>query len=299
MASGPRRAGELPRELARVTSPPAGGEVDAHSASGEGERVGAAPSSGRFATTFSPAGGERTDPLTAKSPLPKRNSPCYRPPVLIFSFLFAAAGGYLLGSIPFGLVITRAAGLGDIRAIGSGNIGATNVLRTGRKELALATLLLDAGKAGLALLLARALAGESEYRIELGLVAGAAAFIGHCFPVWLGFKGGKGVATFFGVLFAGVWPLGVIAGVIWLAVATIFRYSSLAALCAAAAVPLLGLVAGFSWPEIFFTLALAALIFWRHEANIARLRAGSEPRMGENKQEQPAPRVEPTAPVDS
>jgi glycerol-3-phosphate acyltransferase PlsY len=216
--------------------------------------------------------------------------------VVIFFFLLAAAGGYLLGSIPFGLVITRAAGLGDIRDIGSHSIGATNVLRTGRKDLALATLLLDAGKAGLALLLARTLAGDSDYRIELGLMAGAAAFVGHCYPLWLGFKGGKGVATFFGVLFAGVWPLALLSGVTWLAVATMFRFSSLAGLCAAAIAPIAALIAGFSWSEIFFTLALAALIFWRHRANIARLRAGTEPRIGDKKAE--APSIEPSAPAE-
>jgi glycerol-3-phosphate acyltransferase PlsY len=210
--------------------------------------------------------------------------------VLALAFILAAVGGYLLGSIPFGLVLTRAAGLGDIRDIGSGNIGATNVLRTGRRDLAAATLLLDAAKAGLALLIAKGLAnwlggdtlGE-DTAYQIGLTAGAAAFVGHCYPVWLGFKGGKGVATFFGVLFAGPWPVGLIAGVTWLAVATMFRYSSLAALCAAAIAPVMALVAGFSWEEIIFTLGLAALIFWRHRANIARLRAGTEPRLGDKK----------------
>lgn len=205
----------------------------------------------------------------------------------MFYFILAAAGGYLLGSIPFGLVITKLSGLGDIRAIGSGNIGATNVLRTGRKDLALATLLLDAGKAAIALLLAREIAGlggvGEELQRQIGLTAGAAAFIGHCFPVWLNFKGGKGVATFFGVLFAGVWPLGVMAGVTWLAVATIFRYSSLAALCAAAMAPIAALIAQFNWAEVVFSALLAALIFWRHSANIARLRAGTEPRIGDKK----------------
>ena len=202
-------------------------------------------------------------------------------------FILAAAGGYLLGSIPFGLVLTRVSGVGDIRQIGSGNIGATNVLRTGRKDLALATLVLDAGKAAAALLLARAVADAAGFnedmQRQLGLVAGAAAFVGHCFPVWLQFKGGKGVATFFGVLFAGIWPLGMIAGVTWLAVATIFRYSSLAALCAAAIAPVMALIASFSWYEVVFTLILAALIFWRHAANIARLRAGTEPKIGDKK----------------
>ncbi|MDZ4693111.1 glycerol-3-phosphate acyltransferase, partial [Terricaulis sp.] len=168
-----------------------------------------------------------------------------------------------------------------------------NVLRTGRKDLALATLLLDAGKAGIALLLARELAGfggfTEELQRQIGLTAGAAAFIGHCYPVWLNFKGGKGVATFFGVLFAGAWPLGVMAGVTWLAVATMFRYSSLAALCAAAIAPLAALVAGFSWAEIAFSALLAALIFWRHKANIARLRAGTEPRIGAKKDGGDAP----------
>ncbi|WP_066773946.1 glycerol-3-phosphate 1-O-acyltransferase PlsY [Candidatus Viadribacter manganicus] len=208
-------------------------------------------------------------------------------------FTLAAIFGYLLGSIPFGLVITKAAGLGDIRDIGSGNIGATNVLRTGRKDLALATLLLDAGKAGIALLIARALAGDDNpQQVAIGLTAGAAAFIGHCYPVWLKFKGGKGVATFFGVLFAGVWPLGVISGITWLAVATMFRISSLAALCAAAIAPIAALVAGFSWSEIIFSAALAILIFWRHSANIQRLATGTEPRIGDKKAAS-----EPTAPA--
>jgi glycerol-3-phosphate acyltransferase PlsY len=225
--------------------------------------------------------------------------------VLTLYFILAAVGGYLLGSIPFGLVLVRAAGLGDIREIGSGNIGATNVLRTGRKDLALATLLLDAGKAGIALLIARWAAGlgglPEETQLQIGLVAGGFAFLGHCLPVWLQFKGGKGVATFFGVLFAGIWPIGFIAGITWLAVATMFRYSSLAALCAAAIAPLAALVAQFSWPEVIFTLVLAALIFWRHSANIQRLLAGAEPRIGDKKKGEadaatpaPAPAPEPT-----
>jgi len=223
--------------------------------------------------------------------------------VLTLYFILAAAGGYLLGSIPFGLVLVRAAGLGDIREVGSGNIGATNVLRTGRKDLALATLLLDAGKAGIALLLARWIAGlvglAEETQLQMGLIAGAAAFIGHCFPVWLGFKGGKGVATFFGVLFAGIWPIGFIAAITWLAIATIFRYSSLAALAAAAVAPLAALVAQFSWSEIAFTVLLTALIFWRHAANIARLRDGTEPKIGAKKEsaEAPAPPTPTPAPV--
>jgi glycerol-3-phosphate acyltransferase PlsY len=214
--------------------------------------------------------------------------------VLALYFLLAAAGGYLLGSIPFGLVLTRAAGLGDIRNIGSGNIGATNVLRTGRKDIALATVLLDAGKAAIALLLARwiaSAAGASDEIVTLaGLVAGAFAFVGHCFPVWLQFKGGKGVATYFGVMLVGMPPLGLALGLIWIAVATMFRMSSLAALIAAGAAPLLALIGGYTWPEIVFALVLGALIFWRHSANIGRLLAGAEPRIGANKKE--------AAPVD-
>jgi acyl-phosphate glycerol 3-phosphate acyltransferase len=141
--------------------------------------------------------------------------------VLTLYFILAAVGGYLLGSIPFGLVLTKAAGLGDIRSIGSGNIGATNVMRTGRKDLALATLVLDAGKAGIALFLARTIAGnESPFQIDFGLLAGFAAFIGQCFPVWLGFKGGKGVATYFGLLLVGMPPLGAVAGIGLLSAAT-------------------------------------------------------------------------------
>jgi glycerol-3-phosphate acyltransferase PlsY len=208
--------------------------------------------------------------------------------VLLVPFLLAAVGGYLLGSIPFGLVITRAAGLGDIRSIGSGNIGATNVLRTGRKDLALATLLLDAGKAAIALVVARWLSGGSPYEIEIGLVAGAFAFLGHCYPVWLGFKGGKGVATYFGLLLFGMPPLGVVVGVIWLAMALMFRMSSLAALISAALAPVLAMVGGYSGSEIAFLVLLALLIVWTHRANIARLRAGTEPRIGDKKEAPPA-----------
>jgi acyl phosphate:glycerol-3-phosphate acyltransferase len=216
--------------------------------------------------------------------------------MVVLGFVAAAVGGYFLGSIPFGLVLTRLAGLGDIRQIGSGNIGATNVLRTGRKDLALATLLLDAGKAGAALLIARQLWGDHPGASEASYIAGGAAFIGHCYPVWLGFKGGKGVATFFGVLFAGVWPIAVVAGATWLAVAGLSRYSSLAALCAAVVAPLAAIAGGApDTAAIFFCIALAALIFWRHRANIARLRAGTEPRIGE-KQAEPAEAAAP-APV--
>jgi glycerol-3-phosphate acyltransferase PlsY len=224
--------------------------------------------------------------------------------VLALPFVLAAIGGYLLGSIPFGLVIVRAAGLGDVRAIGSGNIGATNVLRTGRKDLALATLLLDAGKAAIALELARWLSGGSPNEIEMGLTAGACAFLGHCYPVWLGFKGGKGVATYFGLLLFGLPPLGVVVGVIWLAMAMIFRYSSLASLTAACMAPVLALVGGYSGAETGFLVLLAILIVWTHRANIARLRAGAEPRIGEKKETaptdaSPSPPAEPPASAQS
>lgn len=183
--------------------------------------------------------------------------------------------GYLLGSIPFGLLLTRAAGLGDIRAIGSGNIGATNVLRTGRKSLAAATLLLDALKGAAAVLVAGALAGH-----EAALFAGFGAVVGHLFPVWLGFRGGKGVATGFGVLFAAAWPVGLAAGAVWLAVAKLARMSSLASLISFAAAPL------FAWAladadTVKLTLAIAVLVYVRHHANIRRLLAGTEPRIGQ------------------
>jgi glycerol-3-phosphate acyltransferase PlsY len=203
--------------------------------------------------------------------------------MIYFAFALAAFGGYLLGSIPFGLVLTRMAGLGDIRNVGSGNIGATNVLRTGRKDIALATLLLDAGKAAIALLLARMFWGDRAYGDEIGYVAGGAAFLGHCFPVWLGFKGGKGVATYFGVMIAGIFPLGILAGATWLAMAAIFRYSSLAALAATAIAPLAALIGGFDFSAVLFCLLLQALVFWRHRANIARLMRGEEPKIGAGK----------------
>ncbi len=180
--------------------------------------------------------------------------------------------GYLLGSIPFGLAITRAAGLGDIRAIGSGNIGATNVLRTGRKDLALATLLLDGGKGAIAVIAAMLLGWRPE-------IAGAAAFFGHCFPVWLKFKGGKGVATFLGTLLALHFPSGVFAAAIWLGAAFVTRYSSLSALLAAAASPLVLFAMGKATYAIA-ALVMTLIIFIRHKTNIARLIAGAEPRIG-------------------
>jgi glycerol-3-phosphate acyltransferase PlsY len=189
--------------------------------------------------------------------------------------LLALAGGYLLGSTPFGLVMTSLAGLGDIRKLGSGNIGATNVLRTGRKDLALATLLLDAGKAGLA-----AIAGTWLGDARLGMLAGAAAFVGHCFPVWLGFKGGKGVATFIGLLLATAWQAGLAFAAVWLMVAGLFRISSLAALIAAAASPVAVMAFGYGPFHAGVAAALCVLIFLRHRSNIARLVKGEEPKIG-------------------
>jgi glycerol-3-phosphate acyltransferase PlsY len=184
---------------------------------------------------------------------------------------------YLLGSIPFGVLVTRALGLGDLRTIGSGNIGATNVLRTGNKGAAAATLLLDAGKGAVAVLVARAIVGE-----QAAMVAGFAAFLGHLFPVWLGFRGGKGVATFLGTMLALAWPVGIAACLTWLATAIVFRYSSLAALVAAAATPLWLLLLGRA-DAVWLGVALAILVFIRHHANIRRLLDGTEPKIGKDK----------------
>ncbi|WP_421701697.1 glycerol-3-phosphate 1-O-acyltransferase PlsY [Aliiroseovarius sp.] len=182
--------------------------------------------------------------------------------------------GYLLGSIPFGIVWARIFGLGDLRQIGSGNIGATNVLRTGNKLAAFLTLVCDAGKGGAAVLIARALVGEDAAQI-----AGFAAFLGHCFPVFLGFKGGKGVATWLGTLLALAWPVGLAACATWLATAALFRISSLAALTAAVLTPLWAVVLGAERAALL-CIALAALILIRHKANIIRILAGEEPRIG-------------------
>jgi glycerol-3-phosphate acyltransferase PlsY len=191
-------------------------------------------------------------------------------PSLLIALAFA--GGYMLGAIPFGLVLTRLAGLGDIRAIGSGNIGATNVLRTGNKPLALAVLLLDSGKGAAAVLLA------AQFGENAALAAGLGAVLGHLFPVWLGFKGGKGVATALGTLLALAWPVGLAACAIWLAMALIFRISSLAALTAVAIAPILAYF--LRGPIATGVLALIALLVWfRHAANIRRLRDGTEPRI--------------------
>jgi glycerol-3-phosphate acyltransferase PlsY len=191
--------------------------------------------------------------------------------VLFLPFFFP---GYLLGSIPFGLLLTRAAGLGDIRTIGSGNIGATNVLRTGRKELAAATLLLDGLKGAVAVLIFRLLGPPGAM-----YWAGLGAVIGHLFPVWLGFKGGKGVATSYGVLIALSWPVGLAAGAVWLAAAAALRISSLAALISFALAPVLAWFLADA-PTAELALIIAVLVFARHHTNIRRLLAGSEPRIG-------------------
>ncbi|MDE9449573.1 glycerol-3-phosphate 1-O-acyltransferase PlsY [Aliiroseovarius sp. Z3] len=185
--------------------------------------------------------------------------------------------GYLLGSVPFGIVMARVFGLGDLRQIGSGNIGATNVLRTGNKPAALLTLLGDAGKGAAAVLLARAFLAEDAAQL-----AGFTAFLGHCFPIFLGFKGGKGVATWLGTMLALSWPIGLAACVTWLVVAVVFRISSLAALSAAMLSPILALALGFP-SYVLLSVALALLIFLRHRANIERLIAGDEPRIGAKK----------------
>jgi len=187
--------------------------------------------------------------------------------------ILAVILGYLSGSIPFGLLFTRWAGLGDVRAIGSGNIGATNVLRTGNKKLAVLTLLADAVKGTIPILVMKALGGESA-----GLIAGLAAFAGHLFPVWLGFKGGKGVATNIGILFGLYWPLGLIFLAVWLAVAFLFRMSSLSALTASALSPLWAWLLG--QPTLVLPLLVIGLLIWiMHRANIARLLKGEEAKI--------------------
>ncbi|WP_372612456.1 glycerol-3-phosphate 1-O-acyltransferase PlsY [Aquicoccus sp.] len=183
--------------------------------------------------------------------------------------------GYLFGSVPFGLLLTRALKLGDLRKIGSGNIGATNVLRTGNKLAAALTLLLDGGKGAVAVLAGRTIAGE-----DAAQVAALFAFVGHCYPVWLEFRGGKGVATFLGILLALAWPVGIAACLTWLATAVIARISSLSALVAAGSSTIWMLVLGHG-TAFFLGIALTLLIYWRHRANISRLRAGTEPKFGQ------------------
>jgi len=194
------------------------------------------------------------------------------------NLLTVALGGYLLGSIPFGLLLTRMAGLGDIRNIGSGNIGATNVLRTGNKKLALATLVLDGAKGAVAVFLARWFFLDPV----LPVIAGAAAFIGHIFPVWLKFKGGKGVATALGTWLALAWPIGVLACLTWLVVALVFRFSSLSALLAVALAPVYAIWLGTP-ALIGFGIGVAILVWIRHHENIRRLLKGEEPKIGKKK----------------
>ncbi|HZZ62349.1 MAG TPA: glycerol-3-phosphate 1-O-acyltransferase PlsY [Roseiarcus sp.] len=187
----------------------------------------------------------------------------------------ALALGYLFGSIPFGVVLTRLFGAGDVRSIGSGNIGATNVLRTGRKGLAAATLVLDALKATIAVVLGAFLLG-----LEAGLAAAAGAILGHLYPVWLRFRGGKGVATFLGGLIGIAWPAAIAFAVVWLAVAWATRYSSAAALAATAVSPLVALAVGLDDAAVVFAL-LAVLVWFKHSANIGRLLKGAEPKIGQ------------------
>lgn len=189
--------------------------------------------------------------------------------------IFWAVFGYLLGSVPFGMVVARAMGLGNLREIGSGNIGATNVLRTGSKRAAAMTLILDGGKGAAAALLARAITGEDAAQL-----AGLLAFLGHCFPVWLSFRGGKGVATFLGLMLALAWPVGIACCLSWLVMAAASRISSMAAITAAALSTIWIMVLGYG--DMFsLGVVLTLLVFWRHAGNIRRIRAGTEPKIGQ------------------
>jgi glycerol-3-phosphate acyltransferase PlsY len=192
---------------------------------------------------------------------------------VIIESLLGLGFGYLLGSVPYGLLITRAAGTADIRTIGSQNIGATNVLRTGRKDLAIATLLCDALKGTLAILIA------GYFARDAGIAAALGAFLGHIFPVWLGFKGGKGVATFIGCLFGLYWPAGLLFALIWIGVAAITRYSSAAALVASAASPVALYALGKPNEAAIFAV-MTVLLFIMHRQNISRLLAGTESKIG-------------------
>ena len=195
--------------------------------------------------------------------------------MLPFAFILL---GYFFGSIPFGLVLTQAAGLGDIRTIGSGSIGATNVLRTGNKKLAAATVFLDGAKGAVAVMLAHgALLGPAGH--DAGLWAGLGAVLGHMFPIWLRFKGGKGVATAFGVLLAVAWPVALLAGAVWVAMAAVFRISSLAALVTCVAAPVFAFYLSDSG-VLNLSLTIAVLVWVRHHANIRRILSGTEPRIG-------------------
>lgn len=191
----------------------------------------------------------------------------------IWVALATVAGGYLLGSIPFGILLTRLFGAGDLRQIGSGNIGATNVLRTGRKGLAAATLLLDGGKGAVAVLVA------GLFGRDLALLAGAGAFLGHLYPAWLRFKGGKGVATLLGIALALHWPCGVVAAGTWLAAALTTRYSSVGGMAAAIMLPVTASIYGH-FPLVLLFLFCGVLLIWKHRGNLERLLAGTEPRIG-------------------
>jgi glycerol-3-phosphate acyltransferase PlsY len=191
--------------------------------------------------------------------------------------LLWAVLGYLIGSVPFGVVVARVMGLGNLREIGSGNIGATNVLRTGSKPAAAATRILDAAKGAVALLLARAITGEDAAQI-----AALAAMIGHCYPVWLKFSGGKGVATFLGILLALAWPVGLATCLAWLVGAGVTRMSSMGGRVAAAVSSVLVVVMGYGGGYLL-CLALTVLVMWRHRTNISRIRAGTEPKIGAKK----------------
>jgi acyl phosphate:glycerol-3-phosphate acyltransferase len=198
-------------------------------------------------------------------------------PITLWGAAMCAAIGYFLGAIPFGLIVTHIAGLGDVRKIGSGNIGATNVLRTGKKWAAAATLLLDGGKGALAVLIARHFFG-----IEGAILAGAAVILGHVFPLWLKFKGGKGVATSLGVMLAAYWPAGLLMIVVWLSVAYLSRISSLSALTAAMLAPAFTIFFG-DLPYSFLALFITVVILATHRENIRRLLGGTEPHIGEMK----------------
>lgn len=187
--------------------------------------------------------------------------------------LIALAGGYLLGSVPFGMLLTRIAGAGDLRTIGSGNIGATNVLRTGRKGLAALTLLLDGGKGAAAVLIAAMISPTAA------LYAGAGAFLGHLYPVWLRFRGGKGVATLLGIALALWWPAGLAFAAVWIGAALLTRYSSVGGIAAAFA-PSVATAIGGQFQLVLYFLALAVLVLWKHRGNLERLFAGTEPRIG-------------------
>jgi acyl phosphate:glycerol-3-phosphate acyltransferase len=187
--------------------------------------------------------------------------------------IFAFALGYLFGSVPFGLILTRAAGGGDLREIGSGNIGATNVLRTGKRWLAALTLILDCLKATVAILLAQLMFGP-----ETGAFAASGAILGHLYPVWLGFRGGKGVATFLGVLIALLWPAAIVYAAVWIFLLLTLRISSLAGMTAAITAPIVGAALHSSYVPLLIGFAL--LVLWKHRENILRLRKGTEPRIG-------------------